>query len=216
MKLIPSRSFIKNLKQKKVIIALILLTLLLPLITFLSEPQAKNDIPSAVDPSAAAVSETAKMPQDSELLKWKTFETALLYIQYAPDWFVEKGGISTGGEIIIIKPSALPGGINYPQLNIQIEPIKNVNLDQKIGLLKGLGLLEADENILGIKAKKLNGTVPFKKVNDYILKEPIQQTAYILSYKNQIITIKYSYEGAQINSDIEGYFLEVINGIKLK
>ncbi len=211
-----AKTYFKNLKQKKVIIPLILLTLLLPLLALFSEQQSKNDTPAAGEPSRPPANSAEKTQQESGLLKWKTYDTPLLSIPYAPDWFVEKGDISTGGEIIIIKPSALPEGINYPQLNIQIEPANNVNLEQKINILKAVGLLEADENILGIKAKKLNGTVPFKKVNDAVLKEPVQQTAYILNYKSQVITIKYSYEGERPNSDIEGYFRDFINGIKLK
>lgn len=214
MKVIPARSYLKNLKQKKLLIPLIFLTLLLPLVALFAKPQTTIDTPP--EPSIAALSETEKSKQETGLLKWKTYDTALLSIDYAPDWFVEKGGISTGGEIIIIKPAALPEGINYPQLNIQIEPVKNANLNQKISLLKALGLTETGDNILGITAKKLSGTVPYKKVNNAVLKEPVQQTAYILIYKNQIITIKYSYEGPQLNNDIEGYFRDVISGIKLK
>lgn len=215
MKADSAKKYLTSLRQKKLLIPLIIITLLLPILTLYSQQPTENSSAPA-NPSTAQTKEPEITPQKSALLEWKTYNTVLLSIDYAPDWFVEKVGIGTGGEIITIKPSALPDGINYPQLSIQIEPAKNANLDQKINILKGLGLIESNEKILGIDAKRLSGTVPFKKVNNTVLKEPVQQTAYILSYKNQIITLKYTYEGSQVNGDIETYFTDVIKGIKLK
>lgn len=214
-----------NLKQKRIIIAagviVFLIIIIIVSLTLQMSPAPSPD-PVIATPTSIInqISGNPGTPQLSgipnNLPKWNLYTGAGYSFEYPPDWVTKKNNIEGGGEIVIVKPNILPDGVNYPEFILEKEPFTEGRIEQRIGINKALGLVESATTLLNQPAKKVSGTVPFKKYGSETLNEPVQQTMIFVTYANNNYAFIYEYEGSVVNKDLERYFNDIISGIRFK
>jgi hypothetical protein len=144
--------------------------------------------------------------QSDNPVKWKTYTGDGFTVQYPPDWNVQSTTIAGGGDVILVRPQVLPVGVNYPQFMLQKQPFTNTTFAEKAGFLQGLSMTVSDVKVAGFTAKKYSGTIPFKTVGNQTLKEPIQDSTYLLINNGTLYLLKYEYEGSAASDLLEEFF----------
>lgn len=212
------------LNQKKVIIITAIVVILISIVLVLIPAQPNSNNPAGTTvPSIKAqqntdtsnVSVTSFAPNNT-VSNRNSFTGFTYTLTYPSDWYLQKSLNSTGGELIIVKPNILPASINYPQFILETIPKTGTYMENKIALLKSLGLKEKEATIQGKPAVELKGTIPFKIVSGEIVKQPIQETNILLTNSNNIYTLKYEYEGSDIDTNQEKNFNEILNSFRLQ
>ncbi len=217
---------IDNLKQKKIIIAVGIVIFLIIIITILTMIQSENSkfpdkqitaqISITPDISRSPSGKQSIQIPISTIPNWITYTGSGYSFQYPFDWLTQRNDIEGGGEIVTVKPAALPNGIYYPVFILEKEPFEEGRIEQRISIEKVLGLVESEMTILNQSTKKLSGTIPLKKVGDTFVDEPVMQTIIFLTHGNNNYIFRYQYEGDRINKDLEGYFNDFISTVEFQ
>ena len=150
------------------------------------------------------------------ILLWNTYHGENYSFQHPKNWTIQKFSISGGGESVLVKPDVLPDGVFYPQFILQTQPAGADVISRKEGILAGFGLVKESVVIDNSQAIKYKGTIPFKSVGVETLKEPIQDTTYLLEKNGMVYVLKFEYEGASANSGLDEFFDGFITSFKTK
>jgi hypothetical protein len=174
--------------------------------------QNNPSITSAVSPSGT---QTTGIPKTNNSL-WVTQSNNLYTLQYPQNWRPQTSQVAGGGNLTLLQPANLPSGVVYPQLIIETAPANPQLLQQKIAILKAIGLQQSTTTIGNIPADKLSGTIPFKIQSGTTIQQPVQETDILFTKDTTLFVYKYSYDGAQVSSVLEAYFSAMIDSIVLK
>lgn len=217
---------ISDPKRKKIIIAagIVIFLIIIIIILVMTQPGTNQPPDKKITTPVSITPDISRSPSGKQLIQipissipnWITYTGSDYSFDYPFDWLAQRNDIEGGGEMVTVKPAALPNGIYYPVFILEKEPFREKRIEQRIDIEKVLGLVESEITILNQKAKKLSGTLPFKKYGNEAVKEPVQQTIILMTYGNNNYAFEYQYEGNQINKDLEGYFNDFISTVKFQ
>jgi hypothetical protein len=212
------------MKKKAILLVVGCVLLIILAITLMTRANKRVEqdttliLPTAVQQQVSVQDVTMAPPnqqnQPTNLVKWQTYKGDTFTFQYPPEWTVQTTGVSGGGTIVIVKPQALPSGINYPQFVLQSQPWTSDAESTKAGFLEGFGMKQEDTTVDGLKAKKFSGAIPFKTVGDQTLKQPVHDTTYLITNNNVLYVLKYEYDGADQSDMLEDFFTGFTDSFK--
>jgi hypothetical protein len=213
----PLSALSRRQKVVLLIIGCVFLICIAAILMHKDDPQSGQET-TLVSPTAVPqiVQQVIPVPSGTidKATKWQTYSSNDFSFQYPPEWSVKTDSLTSGGSILTVRPNVLPAGINYPQFTLQRYPLTDATSGTNGSILQGLGLIESDAHIGALPAKQYKGTLPFKVVADQTLKEPVQDTTYIVVKDSTQYVLKYEYEGNQLSDMLEDFFSGFINSFK--
>lgn len=219
----------ENPSKKKILIGVAAVLFLIPVILFPimnfqegTKPENKEvvvGIPTQGPQKVPLISVTPSA-NDNNVYRWNTYTGKGFIFQYPPDWIARSYPIGQNDVAVIVKPQALPDGIEYPQFVLQTQAYTETAYQNKMGFLEGFNMKKSDY-MMGAGAAadarasvKYSGTIPFKITGNETISEPIQDTTILYRKNAQLYLLKFEYEGSTPNEALDNYFNDFIQSFK--
>lgn len=223
---------LSSLGKKKIIVLAIGIGVFVIIIIFFVSMQSKPPASGILTPTPSSymsqkegeMSDSVSMEptnpvvaviSQNDIPKWRSYEGLSYTLAVPPDWSAHPNQAVNGGEVVIVRPDILPTGVNSPEF-IFYSNLDASTMQEKTSVFKGLGFKESTVTVLGKSASKFSGTLSSKMVGDQRINQYIQVTDIYLTQGDRLYVFSYQYDGTTPSKLLEDYFMEIIDGIRLK